>query len=1720
LAVSLTALFGSAAPALAATCNNDGFGTLTVSHSLDETVTLSVLAGSIQVRGAGGLVICGGPPPTTANIANISASGQAGNEALIVDRAPGSFGAVNIQANLSFGGDDRLVLLGTAGNDTFVIGTTGFNVDGDADADDLTLSNVEEVEVQGFHGDDVLSGAGSSVAGAPFGGPLMLVGGLGNDRVTGGNGDDRLLSGGDGDDSLDGANGDDRLQGGSGVDQVIGGTGKDDLAGDGGEDRLDGMAGDDVLRGGDGGDQLLGSADSDRLMGGVGNDDLDGGGGIDTADYSDAPGPVAVDLFAASASGNGDDLLSDVENATGSPFADQLIGNGNNNTLAGGGGDDTLDGGFSGDILNGGDGDDVLLAPDSFNSLNGQAGSDTVDYSAFPFSVSVDLTSGGASSGDALSGVENLAGTNLADTFQGDENSNRLSGGGGSDSLDGGLGADVLRGGSGSDTATYATRAASVNVTVDGDANDGSEGEGDDVGGDIENVIGGAGSDVLVGNEGPNTLNGGSGNDTLEGGFGNDSIEGAAGADTVDYSNADTGVTVNLSSGAATGQGTDILSSVENAVGSPFADTLSSDNLIANLNRLTGGAGDDALFGGDGVEILEGGEGNDTVAGDDGNDTLDAGQGADSLNGGTGNDALDAGAGSDTVIGGGGDDALVGGDGTDVASYSLAAAAVLVDLAAGSAFGAEGVDSLAEIENVVGSASSDTLRGDGGNNLLSGGGGADTLVGREGHDWLNGESGADTLSGREGDDELNGGSELDTADYSGANGAVRVDLAGLTAVGEGSDSLTLIENVVGSPFADTLAGDGLGNTLVGGEGDDRLSGRLGNDTLGGGGGVDIASYSDASGGVTVNLSTGTATGAGTDGLSSIESAVGSPFGDVLTGDAGDNALSGEAGADSLDGGAGRDRLSGGPGDDVVTYVNHPVAVSVSLDGTPNDGAAGENDDVGADVESVTGSAFADTLVGNGGPNALSGGNGDDTLDGQEGTDTLAGGAGSDAVDYSAASGAVVIDLAAGSVSGADNDTVTAIENAVGSSFDDSLTGPGPGSVNTRLAGGPGDDTLKGDAAAQDEFLGGDGTDTVTYENHAAVNVTIDDVANDGSPGEEDNVRADVENLVGGLGNDTLTGSAGSNVLDGEGGSDTFSGGGGIDTVTYAAEVGPVTVSIDGTSNDGLPGEGDNVTETVENVVGGAGDDTISGSGAANVLTGSSGADTLAGAGGDDTVDGGQNDDALDGGSGSDTLSGGAGDDVLDGGFGADTLFGNDGSDVLDGGPDDDLLDGGAGVDDLSGGDGNDTLDGGADPDRLEGDSGVDHATYAGRVGALDVTLDGSPNDGESGEVDNVSDDVENVTGGVGDDSITGNSAANILDGGSGSDTLTGADGKDVLIGGLGDDSLDGGNGDDVLSGGVGDDSLEGGLGADHLSGGTGIDGVTYAGRATPVAVTTNNIANDGEDKDRNGSAEEGDNVRPNVENVTGGSNADILIANSSRNGLSGGPGDDLLDGGLGADILSGGPGSDTVTYATRSVSVDASLDGVSNDGQAGEADAVGIPTGNPANDPDVENIIGGAGSDVLVGSTSGGANTTPNILTGGAGSDVLDGAGGQDRVLESGNVSFTLTNTTLTGLGSDALVNIELATLVGGAGNNVINTAAFTGAVRVDGGAGNDTLTTGGGGDTLIGGAGSDKGKAGAGNDTMLLRDRTKDVFDGQTGRDRAQIDRGIDSVKAEIFLR
>jgi Ca2+-binding RTX toxin-like protein len=211
------------------------------------------------------------------------------------------------------------------------------------------------------------------------------------------------------------------------------------------------------------------------------------------------------------------------------------------------------------------------------------------------------------------------------------------------------------------------------------------------------------------------------------------------------------------------------------------------------------------------------------------------------------------------------------------------------------------------------------------------------------------------------------------------------------------------------------------------------------------------------------------------------------------------------------------------------------------------------------------------------------------------------------------------------------------------------------------------------------------------------------------------------------------------------------------------------------------------------------------------------------------------------------------------------LIGGNGNDTLTGGPGDDVLIGEGGSDTLTGRDGRDTAD------------------YSARTAPVSVSLDGSANDGEAGENDNVAGDVE------------------ILAGGSAGDALAGNDADNALLGNAGDDMLGGGGGNDQLDGGGGNDTLAGGAGSDSITGGDGTDTASYAESGAPVRVVLDGKAGDG-------ASGENDNV--DTENVTGSGGDDTLIGNGRANALMGGGGGDRILGGNGSDVLDGGPGDD------------------------------------------------------------------------------------------------------------------------------------------------------------------------------------------------------------------
>jgi Ca2+-binding RTX toxin-like protein len=258
---------------------------------------------------------------------------------------------------------------------------------------------------------------------------------------------------------------------------------------------------------------------------------------------------------------------------------DVVYGFNGNDTIYGLGGNDHLYGGYGNDLLKGGGGADLLSGGD---------GIDTASYGDSPSSVSIylglGLASGGDATGDTLSSIENLTGSNYGDILFGDDDSNVLSGRAGDDILDGDGGADTLSGGSG--------------------------------------------CDILTGGAGADTLNGGSEFDVVE------------------YYNSPTGVYVSLhsgtcSSGEAEG---DQLIGIEGIVGSTYDDWLVGDD-EANCMWGYGGAdviygygGDDAIFGHDGTDWLSGMDGIDFITGDEGADHIQGGLGADTLWGGSGAD--------------------------------------------------------------------------------------------------------------------------------------------------------------------------------------------------------------------------------------------------------------------------------------------------------------------------------------------------------------------------------------------------------------------------------------------------------------------------------------------------------------------------------------------------------------------------------------------------------------------------------------------------------------------------------------------------------------------------------------------------------------------------------------------------------------------------------------------------------------------------------------------------------------------------------------------------------------------------------------------------------------------------------------------------------------------------------------------------------------------------
>jgi len=413
--------------------------------------------------------------------------------------------------------------------------------------------------------------------------------------------------------------------------------------------------------------------------------------------------------------------------------------------------------------------------------------------------------------------------------------------------------------------------------------------DGDDV------LFGTADSDIINGLNGDDTLFGGAGDDTLTGGDGDDTLNGASGADIIDggngfdiasYRTSIAGVSIDLAAPSSTWTGVargDMLRSIEEFDLSDVADVFRGNG---QANVIKGFGGDDELFG---------------FAGDD---TVDGGAGNDILNGGSGDDALRGGDDNDNLNGASGADIVDGGNGFDIASYRTSIAGVSIDLAASSSTwtGVAQGDTLISIEELDLSDVADVFRGDAKANVVKGFDGDDQLFGFAGDDSLDGGAGNDSLDGGEGGDLLqggagadilNGGTGSDTVTYVDAASGVSIDLTRSSSTWTGDaqgDTLTSIETIQLTKFADIFRGDANANFANGGDGNDQMLGGGGDDTFTG--------------------DTGNDTIQGGDGNDFI---VGDDFGNLVL--AGDDFLQGNAGNDTLFGGGGNDKLVGGTGND-------------------------------------------------------------------------------------------------------------------------------------------------------------------------------------------------------------------------------------------------------------------------------------------------------------------------------------------------------------------------------------------------------------------------------------------------------------------------------------------------------------------------------------------------------------------------------------------------------------------------------------------------------------------------------------------------------------------------------------------------------------------------------------------------------------------------------------
>lgn len=749
-----------------------------------------------------------------------------------------------------------------------------------------------------------------------------------------------------------------------------------------------------------------------------------------------------------------------------------------------------------------------------------------------------------------------------------------------------------------------------------------------------------------------------------------------------------------------------------------------------------------------------------------------------------------------------------------------------------------------------------------------------------------------------------------------------------------------------------------------------------------GGGVDVIRFQQTSVDLWVDLSLSAIQTVHPQNLSlelspatGFENLIGGSGSDTLIGNTLANTITGGPGNDTLIGAGGNDNLFGGTGNDTfvfnavtsdesdyiaeyfdqgndeITFASLSIPITLTLNSNGAQAVhTGRTLTLNSTVtfENLAGGVANDILNGNTLNNTLAGNAGSDALVGGAGSDTLIGGIGSDQFVFANAT-SLENDMVV-EASGQLGDTITFVSMSIGVTLDLGSTAVQPVHTNRTLQ-------LSGNNAFEN-IIGGSGNDVLTGNSAA-------------------------NGLTGNGGNDILDGRGGNDSLYGAAGNDTYlfspaagfesdfvsdAIGGGTDTLDFSLLTTAVSFDLSLSASQTVHANRSlslSSGESIENLIGGSGNDNLRGNSLKNIITGGSGNDVLH------------------------VSSAPAGE--------VEELIGNQGNDQYVFYPQ--AMATRVSVSELA-------------------SQGTDTLNFSLITSSVSVWLSSTaiyePFTNQTLQISSGT-AFENLSGGSNNDVLHGNDLNNVLTGNGGDDSLYGKNGNDSLVGGLGQDTLYGESGSDSISGGMDSDTYvfhaASSAEADEVFelDGEGTDAFWFNTLTTDVQL---DLANNG--------------VQPIhvnrtlklnsstvFEDVRGGSGNDVLTGNSGPNALDGGPGNDTLVVTAGNDFLYGVGGNDTYVFRNQALVASTKLVELVGEGTdtldfSQVTASVGVWLNSTAIysvfsnqtlqlnfNNTFENVIGGSGSDIIHG------NTGSNTLVGGTGDDTLYGYAGRDILFGS-----------------------------------------------------------------------------------------------------------------------